>query len=67
MELDELGFPKFEDVVKNVGLSQYALGDPRRLDLLVKYMDEMHEGYLKSLGWWGRLKRKGRRFWRWRR
>lgn len=52
------GFPKFEEVVKKVRLTDYPLGDIRRLDLIVKNVRDMHKGYLKSLGWWGRMKRK---------
>lgn len=65
MKFDALGFPKFKDVVKNVELSEYPLGDPRRLDLLIKYMGKMQKEYLKSLTWWRKIKyRIRRRKWR---
>ena len=60
-------FPKYKELVKEMNMVDLPVGDPRRLDIIIGTMERLHRSYIKSLGFWGRMKyrikRGARRRW----
>lgn len=43
-------FPMFSEMVRGIGIQDYSLGDPRRMDEMIKVIER-----IKPRPWWKRL------------